>query len=213
MCRFSFLNNSCQNIWFWWSLVHSNLKKFDIRLQSYPPHPYTMGAIYTEPSHANRCMHMHINHSHHMWITLIKKHIVHISDRTGHTDQSKDISYVQQSYYSIAITPTFIGRGHYKMMGGVRRSNSNVHLTVACLNLTRERKGHRKSETGRTEAQHTGNMQTYFEVKTSKIKVIASQSLKHCCFCSLCTLIICRGRILEQPLSTAMLFQSGCFTL
>jgi len=59
------------------------------------------------------------------------------------------------------------------------------------------------------EVRHTGNPRTYFEIKTSKVRVTGSQSVKDCCFYSLCARI-CGWRILEQPRSIARLFQRGC---
>jgi len=52
-------------------------------------------------------------------------------------------------------------------MAGVYLS---VCLSVGCLDLTSERKGHRKPKIGRMEAHHTGNPVTYLEVKVSKDK-------------------------------------------
>jgi len=60
--------------------------------------------------------------------------------------------------YTIYYAPTSVGRGiiigrmHYKMMAGVYLS---VCLSVACLDLTRER--HRKPKIGRMEDHHTDN--------------------------------------------------------
>jgi len=55
--------------------------------------------------------------------------------------------------------------GHYKMMCNVCVS---VRPAVACLDLTRERKGLGSSKLA---AYHMGNPSTYLEVKRSKVKV------------------------------------------
>ena len=60
-------------------------------------------------------------------------------------------------------------RGHYKMIAGVCLS---VCLSVACLDLTRERTERpRKPKIGRIEAHHTSNQWSYLEVKRLNVKV------------------------------------------
>jgi len=62
--------------------------------------------------------------------------------------------------------------GHNEMMAGVCVCPS-VRPSVACFDLTRQRKGlgTRKPKIGTMKAHHTSNLWTYLEVKRSTVKV------------------------------------------
>jgi len=98
---------------------------------------------------------------------------------------------------------TYVGTGRYKMMAGVCLSvRPSVCLSVACLNLTRERKGlgTRKPKICKMEAHHRSNQWTYLEVKRSKGQrsrshVTNCKSIADSCLYSLCTRIYAEGVI------------------
>ena len=60
---------------------------------------------------------------------------------------------------------------------------ASVCLSVARLDITRERKGYMKPKIGRMEAHHMSNPWTYLEIKRSKVKVtkLINAETEHVC--------------------------------
>jgi len=106
----------------------------------------------------------------------------------------------------LIMPPTYVGRGHYKMMGGICPSVCHVPRL-----LRTERP--RKPIIGRKEAHHIGILRSKGQRSWSQgHKVTSVKALL--LLLAMTYAYICGGKILEQPRSTAMLFQRGCsFTL